>query len=54
MITTSLDNLIYKVNSVRIIDAYVESLNLQETSCYDYQSVIITILVRMDTKKEAY
>lgn len=30
MITTSLDDLIDKDNSVRVIDAYVESLNLQE------------------------
>ena len=30
MITTSLDDLINKDNSVRVIDAYVKSLDLQE------------------------
>jgi transposase len=29
MVTTSLDDLISKDNSVRVIDSYVESLNLE-------------------------
>lgn len=36
MITTSLDDLIDKDNSVRVIDAYVESLNLQELGFIEY------------------
>lgn len=36
MITTSLDDLIDKDNSVRVIDAYVESLNLQELGFTEY------------------
>lgn len=36
MITTSLDDLIDKDNSVRVIDAYVESLDLQELGFTEY------------------
>ena len=36
MITVSLDNLIDKDNSVRVIDAYVESLNLLELGFTEY------------------
>lgn len=36
MITTSLDDLINKDNSVRVIDAYVESLDLQELGFTEY------------------
>ena len=36
MITTSLDELIDKDNSVRAIDAYVESLNLKELGFTEY------------------
>ncbi len=36
MITTSLDDLIDKDNSVRVIDAYVESLDLQELGFNEY------------------
>lgn len=36
MITTSLDDLIDKDNSVRVIDAYVESLDLQELGLTEY------------------
>ena len=36
MITTSLDDLIDKDNSVRVIDAYVDSLNLQELGFNEY------------------
>ena len=36
MIATSLDDLIDKDNSVRVIDAYVESLNLQELGFIEY------------------
>ncbi len=36
MITTSLDDLIDKDNSVRVIDAYVESLNLQDLGFAEY------------------
>ena len=36
MITTSLDDLIDADNSVRVIDAYVESLNLQDLGFADY------------------
>ena len=36
MITTSLDDLIDEDNSVRVIDAYVESLNLQDLGFVEY------------------
>lgn len=36
IITTSLDNLIDEDNSVRVIDAYVESLNLQQLGFSEY------------------
>ena len=36
MVTTSLDDLIDKDNSVRVIDAYVESLDLQELGFTEY------------------
>ena len=36
MITTSLDDLIDKDNSVRVIDAYVNSLNLSELEFKEY------------------
>ncbi|MGI6500949.1 MAG: IS1182 family transposase [Anaerostipes sp.] len=36
MITTSLDDLIDKDNSVRVIDAYVDSLNLSELGFFEY------------------
>lgn len=39
MITTSLDDLIGRDNSVRVIDAYVESLDLQELGFTDSQYV---------------
>lgn len=38
MITTSLDDLIDKDNSVRVIDAYVESLDLQELGFIEYSA----------------
>ena len=36
MITTSLDDLIDPDNSVRVIDAYVEALNLQDLGFAEY------------------
>lgn len=36
MITTFLDDLIDKDNSVRVIDAYVESLDLQDLGFIEY------------------
>ena len=36
MITTSLDDLISKDNSVRVIDSYVESLNLENLGFIEY------------------
>ncbi len=36
MITTSLDDLVDKDNSVRVIDAYVESLDLQGLGFTEY------------------
>lgn len=39
MITTSLDDLIDKDNSVRVIDAYVESLDLQELGFSEYRGL---------------
>ena len=39
MITTSLDDLIDKDNSVRVIDAYVESLDMQELGFSEYSGL---------------
>ena len=36
MVTTSLDDLISKDNSVRVIDSYVESLNLENLGFIEY------------------
>ena len=36
MITTSLDDLISKDNSVRVIDSYVESLDLENLGFIEY------------------
>ena len=36
MVTTSLDGLISKDNSVRVIDSYVESLNLENIDFIEY------------------
>ena len=39
MITTSLDDLISKDNSVRVIDSYVESLNLENLGFIEYSGI---------------
>nr|WP_317343794.1 hypothetical protein [Blautia caecimuris] len=40
MVTTSLDDLISKDNSVRVIDSYVESLNLENLGFIEYSVVV--------------
>ena len=50
MITTSLDDLISKDNSVRVIDSYVESLDLEnlgfiESVSYTHLTLPTTMLV---------
>lgn len=45
MVTTSLDNLIDEDNSVRVIDAYINSLELSELGFIEYSGLSVETVI---------